>query len=300
MTENLRLVFSRDGDEENPDYAYVGKVTKDSEGNYTIVDSLDDDNNPIRITADNTQLSGSTDEEKAQRAREFGAIVAYTETSANKTIWGAETGRKHSSSTTTVNQTDTTNTYSMEYARSYYNPTIGSKETTSASIFLTDDDTQIVGTYLNWKTATAGVGTTAKANVPNDSVCPTGWQLPVDDSNGKSYYNLIVSSYSRDTGAINSAEDSARKYKSTGAHIYAPSQALRNTPLSFPLSGRFNFHTGAVYNVASYGAFWSSTSYSAPYARRLDFVSSNLYPQGNGYKGFGFNVRCAAHSKLFH
>ncbi len=185
----------------------------------------------------------------------------------------------------------------MEYARSYYNPTIGSKETKNGSnIFLTDDDIQIAGTLLNWKTATAGVGKTDTNSVPNDSVCPTGWQLPVDDTNSKSYYNLIASIYSGTTG---DGANSTNKNKQTGARIYASSQTLRQSPLSIPFSGIFNFASGAVNNVASAGYFWSSTSLSAPLARSLAFLSNLLNPQANNYKGHGFSVRCVA-PKIFH
>ncbi len=176
----------------------------------------------------------------------------------------------------------------MEYARSYYNPTIGSKETKASDGkvygFLTDDNTQIVGTYLNWKTATAGVGKTDTNSVPNDSICPAGWQLPINDSNGKSYYNLIIGSYN--DGITAGEAGSGKTYYQTknGAYIYAMSQTLRQSPLSIPFSGFFHFHTGAVYYVASNGRFWSSTSFSAPNARGLAFGSGYLYPQGGNYK----------------
>ncbi len=178
----------------------------------------------------------------------------------------------------------------MEYARSYYNPTIGSKETKSGSNhFLNDNDTQIAGTYLNWKTATAGVGITANTSVPNDSICPAGWQLPINDSDGKSYDNLIRKVYTNQTFSQGNASQNQN-----GAHIYAISQTLRQSPLSFPIPGYFSLYSGAVDAVASLGYFWSSTYLSASHARYLTFASSRLYPQGSGYKGMGYSVRCVA------
>ncbi len=185
---------------------------------------------------------------------------------------------------------DAHSAYSMEYARSYYNPTVGRKGTRNGrEVFWTDNDTQIVGTYLTWKTATAGTGDTTNTSRPNDSICPAGWQLPVNDSNGKSYDNLIRKVYTNQPFSQGWASQNQN-----GAHIYATSQTLRQAPLSFPFSGLFYFYPGDFTSVARYGNFWSSTSYSAPGVYRLDFVSSYLRPQNITLKGYGMSVRCVA------
>ncbi len=181
----------------------------------------------------------------------------------------------------------------MEYARSYYNPTIGSKETKNGSnVFLADDDTQIIGTYLNWKTATAGVGTTANTSVPNDSICPAGWRLPVIGSN-KSYQSLIVSEYG------NNMPTGAASQNQNGAHIYAMSQTLRQAPLSIPFSGHFRFDSGAVYAVANAGNFWFSNSHTTTNSHTFVYANYSLYAPGSNNKGLGYPVRCVAPKSHF-
>ncbi len=170
----------------------------------------------------------------------------------------------------------------MAYSRSLYN-----SETRNTANFINDGDTQTVGTYFNWKTATGGMGDTTNTSRPDDSICPKGWQLPVN-ANDKSYRQLIDAYYD---GVYDSASST---YKETvnGAYIYAMSQALRRAPLSIPLSGNFQFSSGKTVNVASNGYFWSSASPSTTRARSLGFASNYLYPQANDYKGPGFPVRC--------
>ena len=67
---------------------------------------------------------------------------------------------------------------------------------------------------------------------------------------------------------------------------------MRRQPLSLALSGTLYFYSGQVATVAGAGYFWSSTSFSAPNARRLAFSSNDLYPQTSAYKGSGFSVSC--------
>ncbi len=177
----------------------------------------------------------------------------------------------------------------MAYSRSLYN-----SDTRNTANFINDGDTQTIGTYFNWKTATGGIGDMTNTSRPNDSVCPKGWQLPVDTTSGKSYRQLIDAYYDGVYGNANST------YKETinGAHIYAISQTMRRAPLSITLSGSFQFASGKTVSVAGYGYFWSSTSGSTTLARRLVFGSNYLYPQTNNGKGNGFPVRCVAYGKM--
>ncbi len=178
----------------------------------------------------------------------------------------------------------------MAYSRSLYN-----SETRNTAQFINDGDTQTIGTYFNWKTATGGMGDMTNTSRYNDSVCPKGWQLPVDATAGKSYRHLFDSYYD---GVYGNASANQANYQTTnGAHIYAMSQTMRRAPLSLPFSGYFQFNSGEPVNVAGNGYFWSSTSYSTTAARYLDFGSNALYPQNNSAKGYGFPVRCVAHEK---
>ncbi len=179
----------------------------------------------------------------------------------------------------------------MAYSRSLYN-----SDTRNTANYILDGDTQTVGTYFNWKTATGGMGDMTNTSRPDDSVCPKGWQLPVDATSGKSYRQLIDAYYDGVHGGVYST--SSYYQTINGAHIYAISQALRRAPLSIPFSGDFQFYSGKAAYVASNGYFWSSTSYSTTNARYLAFASNYLYPRTNGYKGNGFPVRCVAKINL--
>lgn len=59
--------------------------------------------------------------------------------------------------------------------------------------------------------------------------------------------------------------------------------------LFFPAAGRYDGET--LHNRGSRGYYWSSTYYSATNARYLDFDSSNVNPQINYGRHFGFSVR---------
>ncbi len=207
-------------------------------------------------------------------------------------IWGADiptegtdSEKKHSSSTDTVTADDTANANSMAYSRSLYN-----SDTRNTANFINDGNTQTIGTYFNWKTATGGMGDVTNTHRPDDSVCPKGWQLPVS-SNDKSWDNLIRVVYSAET-FIQGNAGSTYKETINGAHIYAMSQTMRRAPLSVPFSGSFQFLSGKTVGVAGYGYFWPSTSASTTTARYLVFTSYSLYPQYTNNKGSGFPVRC--------
>ncbi len=202
-------------------------------------------------------------------------------------VFGTDSEKKHSSSTDTVTEDATHSDNSMAYSRSLYN-----SYTRNTAPFINDGDTQTVGTYYNWKTATGGMGDTTNTSRPDDSVCPKGWQLPVY-SNDKSWDNLIRVVYSAETFTAGDAS-SGSKEKINGAHIYAISQTMRRAPLSMPFSGSFQFASGKTVSVAGNGLFWSSTSSSTTSARTLYFNSSSLNPQNGTNKGSGFPVRCVA------
>ena len=61
----------------------------------------------------------------------------------------------------------------------------------------------------------------------------------------------------------------------------------------YPASGYRNRTSGALTGVGSDGYSWSSSpAQSSAYAGYLDFNASNVYPQDNGSRAYGFPVRC--------
>lgn len=130
-----------------------------------------------------------------------------------------------------------------------------------------------MGNWYTWGAATANTAKNATSNgtKATDSICPAGWQLP-DNDGTKSYYNLATTTYGIGDNSTSSTK-------------------LRSSPLSFAYAGVYNFDGGVSY-VGSRGYYWSSTAGLSDNAYNLYFNSSNVAPQNNAYRGFGFSVRC--------
>lgn len=64
---------------------------------------------------------------------------------------------------------------------------------------------------------------------------------------------------------------------------------VNGNELFFPATGGYNGKT--LTNRGSFGFIWLSTYISESYARRLDFSSSQVRPQGVGTRRYGFTVR---------
>ena len=297
MTENLRLVFSTDG------ALTVGKVASDGV-TITATDTA--------ITTDNTQVTS------AQLAN-WQSIVAKTEVSGTlgsaHTVWGADSGAIHASSTSSITNNDDNSKLSAKYARSYYNATTKSDcanglndvtTSSSSNCFIGDNDEQTIGTYYNFTAATAGKGTEAMTtgSSTTDSICPKGWQLPTNTGT-KSYTNLLVDTYGGGTWDASSNTDGVRWNRDSRSltagnrdagdyHLWAMTAATRLAPFSLPFSGYYYYYSGAVDDVGYEGYWWSSTATSASKARFLHVLSGFFRPQANSYKGYGFTVRCVA------
>ncbi len=72
----------------------------------------------------------------------------------------------------------------------------------------------------------------------------------------------------------------------------SPTGAIHKKGMFFPGSGYRNSRGGSFSNVGTYGAYWSSTVYSTVLGSSLSFHSSNVYPENNDSRTFGFSVRC--------
>ena len=150
-------------------------------------------------------------------------------------------------------------------------------------------DTHLAGNYYNWYAATAGSGTSAmtSGNAPS-SICPSGWQLPVN-TGARSFTNLLT----------NTSADSGYNLAITAS--LSKDTSLHTLPLAFIRGGYYNWgnkdyptEMGAPRNRRSYGYYWSSTAYSTTSSRFLGFSSTRLLPSYGYNKGYGFAVRCVA------
>ena len=136
-------------------------------------------------------------------------------------------------------------------------------------------ETQDIGTYYNWAAATARSGGDS-GDAPN-SVCPKGWRLPsgAGVSTGNKSFATLMNAYS--LGNNSSGSTGARRY-----------------PLSYVFSGRYYWGSGTLYYQDSGGYWWSTAAYSGSNAYYLGMDSSNLGPQSNANKAFGFALRCVS------
>ena len=61
--------------------------------------------------------------------------------------------------------------------------------------------------------------------------------------------------------------------------------------LKLTLAGDRNYGNGEVYNVASYGDYWSS-SVNGVHGHNMYITSGGVSPSNYSNRGFGFSVRC--------
>ena len=61
---------------------------------------------------------------------------------------------------------------------------------------------------------------------------------------------------------------------------------------NFLRTGHFSRSYGYIYDRVTDGGWWSTTAGSATFGHYLRTYPTNVDPQGNYYRGYGFAVRC--------
>lgn len=127
------------------------------------------------------------------------------------------------------------------------------------------------GALYSWYTATAGWGTTdvTSGNSPKD-ICPKGWRLPTGGSNGE-YKKLMTDYYP--------------------GEAYADPRPFANE-LGYVLSGSIDY--GYLSAQGGRGFYWTSTAYSANNANFFYISDTNINPDNDYAKYYGYAVRCVA------
>lgn len=139
--------------------------------------------------------------------------------------------------------------------------------------------------YYSWDAATVGSGrsiNTDGSDAPY-SLCPKGWRLP----------NTSRTDTSSDFRALLIAlggSSSETNYTSSDNGIYLAAQ-LRKFPNNFLVARHY---VSGSFNTASYGRYWSATSYDGTSARYLYFLSSGVSTAANYGRNYGLSVRCVA------
>ena len=148
-------------------------------------------------------------------------------------------------------------------------------------------ENQNQGTYYNWYTATLSTGESGSTvGVDStDDICPKGWYLPRYTGSG-SWMTLI-----RDTYHIikTQGDQSTVPEGNTGAN-----NTLHAFPFSLPYSGYVDRASGATVYQATGGRFWSAAPSSTTNSRNLGFYGTNVWPENDNYRTYGFSVRCVA------
>ena len=148
-----------------------------------------------------------------------------------------------------------------------------------------------VGNYYNWSTAVATNSTSSytastinnPANNPQNSICPAGWRLPSITSASPTYTTA---------GSQDEFSRLANLYANYTGNTSLSSQNLEAAPLYLVRAGRV--YSSQQYYAGSYCNYWSSSVDGSSNAYLLGFNSSNVDPQINGHRFYGFSVRCVA------
>ena len=135
-------------------------------------------------------------------------------------------------------------------------------------------------TYFNWYAATAESGKTSTSYgvSARDSVCPSGWKLPIDGdpSTAKSWSGLLFGTY----GLSSSVESS---------------KIVRSQPLSLTYPGQYDW-IGDLISVGTgaSGRWWSATAsdVSSLNARFLSITSTTINVRASYSRIYGYSVRC--------
>ncbi len=141
----------------------------------------------------------------------------------------------------------------------------------------------LAGNYYNW-TATVASNNSTKLSTgkATNSVCPKGWRLPNTRAEEGGY------EYSKLFYAYDIAKD---PYNTTGYATGGFNKTI-SAPLYFVRAGRLNngdgsgWYESSVANLSSNALFFRFSNSS------IEFAHSS--PDGGGYRGYGFSIRCLA------
>ena len=274
---------------DNRDYKQY-YLAKQADGNIWMTQNLDYAIGYSAMNSNNTHLKASGE----------GAYVdGYTKDSNNVITWipvgTAITSNIVVSGTTATGWVNDYNIpYSAEGGPMYvYTSGSTSNDTKYASLALCEEDHNDgtcphyhVGNYYNWSAAIASNDSssiTAQYTIADNDICPAGWRLP------KGLSSATSSATTREFGELFRASGVTSSLTAT-SYVPGGFNTLRATPLFFVRGGYV--YGGSLYNLASYGGYWSSTVYSSSYAYTALFGSSFVYSAGSYGRTYGFPIRC--------
>ena len=112
--------------------------------------------------------------------------------------------------------------------------------------------------------------------------CPVGWRVPDGGDNG------VWST------ALGSSSSYSGTYDSTNEGMNFSGRFGSASTIWYPVSGYRSFDDGALNGVGNNGYYWSVTPNGDDAYRLLFNDNGHVNPSYNGYRAYGFGVRCVA------
>ena len=204
----------------------------------------------------------------------------------------------------TVLSSDKSDVPSTNYYTLPASSTSGFSSDTTAYVYNSGNSTSTCSSpgcysYYSWLAATAGGKNSSGSSVTTNgynaaySICPKGWRLPTSttsNANAQTSPNWKTGDwYTLATAyGANLASNYYDGSSATGGKFY--SQAGPGTTPNFLLAGYYG--GGSFYKGGSDGYYWSSTALSSTNAYYLRFYSGYVSSASNGYRMYGYSVRC--------
>ena len=119
--------------------------------------------------------------------------------------------------------------------------------------------------------------------------CPVGFKMPASNA----FTGFTSDGQNQSTAAnINAKEtnESSVKFSAAYGHNFY-TNGSKNATIFFPASGFRSYGDGSLYDVGYYGCYWSAVPNIANYGCSLYFYWSNVSPQSNYYRSYGFAAR---------
>ncbi|MBQ3436426.1 hypothetical protein IJG26_00485 [Candidatus Saccharibacteria bacterium] len=185
----------------------------------------------------------------------------------------------------------------VEYRFPRYNDNNSRSGSVATEMNDPSDNIQSYGFYYTWAASIADTSYYSQNNssVTSNSLCPTGWSLPVAgndlNSNDNNYLALSISTIGEepnDTWVSNRTRYYNKDDSTLGT---IASQQMRTFPNNFVYSGKMSGSSNNGKGVNGY--YWSSTSASSNYVYTFNISSKSVYPGTNlNTKNDGISIRC--------
>lgn len=164
-----------------------------------------------------------------------------------------------------------------------YKPTLSyaSTKQTYSSTSKTYDAHFLVGNYYQFNTITAGSAEGRTSAHVTSSLCPKGWQLPMNNNaTARSWASLLEAEGFN--GVLVTTTINNKQYNVSGNPIYA----IR---LGAVLPG-----SASINDAQNRGYIWTSYAATAGQAAFLRLYEDKFYPAYNNYRYYGLPARCVA------